>query len=398
MTGQPGSSDAGATPGTEAPGWLSVPPAGALSGLRVLDLSRVLAGPYATMLLGDLGADVIKVERPGTGDDTRSWGPPFGPDGQATYFAAVNRNKRSLWLDLGRDAGQAQVRELAGSADVLVENFRPGTLASMGLGYQDLAAVNPGLVYASISGFGSGPGARLPGYDLLVQAMGGLMSITGPDPEHPTKVGVALVDIVTGLHAALGILAALRERGTSGRGQQVSVNLLSSGLSALANQAQAVVGAGAVPTAMGNAHPSIAPYQTYATADGVLTLAVGNDRIFQRLCAVLGDPELARDPRFATNPLRVGNRDDLNEILGRLLASQPAAAWAEALMAAGVPAGPVNDVAAALDLAGELGLDPVVSTDGVATLANPISLSRTPASYRLPPPPGPPGGGGKALG
>ena len=370
---------------------MSVSPTGPLAGLRVADFSRVLAGPYATMMLGDLGAEVIKVERPPQGDDTRSWGPPHAPDGTSTYFQSVNRNKRTVWLDLGDPADHAEALALATSADVLVENLAPGTMTRFGLGYADVAATNPGVVYASISGFGTGAGAQMPGYDLLVQAMGGLMSITGPTPDQPTKVGVALVDVLTGLHATVGILAALHERSRSGVGQQVSVNLLSSTLSALVNQAQAVVGAGAVPRAMGNAHPSIAPYETLPTADGVLVLAVGNDRQFGSLCEVLG-LDLASDPDFATNPARVAHRPVLARRLSEVLTTGPTARWVEALTAAGVPAGPVNDIPAALELASTLGLEPVARAAGVPTVASPITLSRTPVDYRLAPPsphPGP---------
>jgi crotonobetainyl-CoA:carnitine CoA-transferase CaiB-like acyl-CoA transferase len=372
--------------------WEPLAPAGAdargpLAGIRVADFSRVLAGPYATMLLGDLGADVVKVERPPHGDDTRAWGPPFAADGTATYFQSVNRNKRSVWWDLARADDVAAARRLAAGADVLVENFAPGTMARFGLGYDQLRRDNPGLVYASISGFGSGSGAGLPGYDLLVQAMGGLMSITGPGPEQPTKVGVALVDVVTGLHAVVGILAALHERTASGAGQQVEVTLLGSLLSALVNQVQGVVSGGPAPRPMGNAHPSIAPYETLPTAAGTLALAVGNDRQFAAACAVLGLP-LADDPRFATNPARVAHRDTLIPLLTTALASGTAQHWADALTGAGVPAGPVNDIPAALALAGQLGLDPVVDACGTPTVACPISLSRTPATYRSSPPAG----------
>lgn len=364
---------------------------GPLAGLRVADFSRVLAGPYATMMLGDLGAEVIKVERPPRGDDTRSWGPPHAADGTSTYFQSVNRNKRTVWLDLDDPTDRAEALELARSADVLVENLAPGTMARFGLGYEDVAAMNPGVVYASISGFGAGAGALMPGYDLLVQAMGGLMSITGPAPGQATKVGVALVDVLTGLHATVGVLAALHERSAGGVGQHVSVNLLSSTLSALVNQAQAVLGAGAVPQAMGNAHPSIAPYETLPTADGVLVLAVGNDGQFRSLCEVLG-LDLAGDPDFATNPARVANREVLARRLSEVLCTRPTPDWIGDLTAAGVPAGPVNDIPAALELATTLGLTPVVDAAGVPTVANPITLARTPVDYRLPPPgphPGP---------
>jgi crotonobetainyl-CoA:carnitine CoA-transferase CaiB-like acyl-CoA transferase len=364
---------------------MSAAPTGPLAGIRVADFSRVLAGPYATMMLGDLGAEVIKVERPPWGDDTRSWGPPRAADGTSTYFQSVNRNKRTVWLDLSDSADRAEAFSLATSADVLVENLAPGTMGRFGLGYPDIAPVNPGVVYASISGFGAGAGAAMPGYDLLVQAMGGLMSVTGPTPDQPTKVGAALVDVLTGLHAGVGILAALHERSLSGVGQHVSVNLLSSTLSALVNQAQAVVGAGVVPRAMGNAHPSIAPYETLPTADGVLVLAVGNDRQFASLCEVLG-LDLADDPDFVTNPARVANREVLARRLDEVLTTRPTAHWVQALTAAGVPAGPVNDIPAALDLAATLGLAPIALAGGAPTVANPITLSRTPVDYRLAPP------------
>jgi crotonobetainyl-CoA:carnitine CoA-transferase CaiB-like acyl-CoA transferase len=359
---------------------------GALDGIVVADFSRVLAGPYATMLLGDLGAEVVKVERPGAGDDTRHWGPPYAEDGIATYFAAVNRNKRSMWLDLGTDEGVAAARELALRADVVVENFRPGTLDRLGLGYAALAAANPRAIVCSISGFGSGAGAELPGYDLLVQAMGGLMSVTGPAPGEPTKVGVALVDVITGLHAVYGILAALRHRDATGEGQHVEVNLLSSLLSALVNQASAYVAGGVVPGILGNDHPSITPYGVYPTADRPLVLAVGNDRQFRALCSVLGVP-LADDERFATNPARVHHRVELRAELESALAGAGADTWRAALTEAGVPCGPVNDIADAVHLADSLGLAPVVGVPGgLPQVANPLRMSATPPSYRSGPP------------
>ncbi|WP_188190292.1 CaiB/BaiF CoA transferase family protein [Nonomuraea sp. SYSU D8015] len=355
-----------------------------LSGLVVADFSRVLAGPYATMLLADLGADVVKVERPGVGDDTREWGPPYAPGGEATYFLGVNRNKRSIALDLRADAEVA--RALAARADVLVENFRPGTMDRLGLGYDALRELNPGLVYCSITGFGSGPGAALPGYDLIAQAVGGLMSVTG-EPDGPgTKVGVALVDVITGLHAALGILAALRHRDSTGEGQRVEVSLLSSLLSALTNQASAYAAAGVVPRAMGNRHPSIVPYEVFETADRPLVIAAGNDRLFQALCGALGRPDLAEDARYATNAGRVAARADLVAELNAALRERPADEWFELLTAAGVPCGPINDLAAAFALATDLGLEPAVELGGVGQVANPIRLSATPPAYRLPPP------------
>ena len=318
---------------------------GPLDGIVVADFSRVLAGPYATMLLGDLGAEVIKVERPGHGDDTRAWGPPYTEQGQSTYFAGVNRNKAARAIDLRTEEGRAAARALALSADVMVENFKPGALAKMGLGYDDLSQENPRLIYCSISGFGSGEGRDLPGYDLLVQAMGGLMSVTGPDPGQPTKAGVALVDVITGLHASVGILAALHHRDASGEGQHIEVNLLSSLLSALVNQSSAYVAGGVVPGILGNAHPSISPYEVYATADRPLVIAVGNDGQFTALAEVLGAPELAEAPDYATNPARVAHRIALKDRLETLLAHAGADEWQERLTGVGVPCGPINDLA-----------------------------------------------------
>ena len=359
---------------------------GALDGVVIADFSRVLAGPYATMLLADLGAAVIKVERPGVGDDTRSWGPPFAPDGQSTYFQSVNRNKTSIAVDLATTQGRQRAWDLVSGADVLVENFTAGTMERLGLGFARVHERHPRLVYCSITGFGSAGGRDLPGYDLLVQAMGGLMSITGPEPGHPTKAGVALVDVITGLHASVGILAALRHRELTGAGQHVEVNLLSSLLSALVNQASSVIGAGVVPGIMGNDHPSVAPYSVFATADRPIVLAVGNDLQFAALAAVLGDPALATDERFATNSARVRHRVELTRHLAPLLAAEGADAWQARLSAAGVPCGPINDIAQALDLAGRLGLAPVVDAQGVPGIAHPIGLSETPATYRLRPP------------
>jgi crotonobetainyl-CoA:carnitine CoA-transferase CaiB-like acyl-CoA transferase len=364
----------------------------ALGRLRILDFSRVLAGPLATMTLADLGAEVTKVERPGSGDDTRSWGPPHDAAGEATYFQAVNRNKRSLALDL-RDPGDlAEARGLALAADVIVENFRPRLMDELGLGYEALAAGNPGLVYCSITGFGgSGPGAELPGYDLLVQALGGLMSVTGEPDGEPLKVGVALVDVVAGLYAAVGILAALEHRRESGEGQLVEVDLLSALLAALVNQSSAYTAAGVVPGRMGNRHPSIAPYELLHTGEGAIVLAVGNDRQFGDLCEVLRMPMLPDEDRFATNPARVDHRDELRPLLEQALAARPAIEWVELLRARRVPAGVVNDVGAAFEFAAEIGLHPIVEIprdDGppLRLPRNPIKLSKTPASYRLPPP------------
>jgi crotonobetainyl-CoA:carnitine CoA-transferase CaiB-like acyl-CoA transferase len=363
----------------------------ALAGLRVADFSRVLAGPFATMLLADLGAEVTKVERPGAGDETRSWGPPFDDRGRSTYFQAVNRNKRSVSLDLKDPAGNERARRLALEADVLFENFRPGLMSEIGLGYEQLQAQNPRLIYCSITGFGSGSGAPLPAYDLLVQALGGLMSVTGERDGDPQKVGVALVDVLAGLFAVVGVLAALRHRELTGEGQRVEVDLLSSLLAALVNQAASYTLAGVVPRRLGNAHPSVAPYELFQTRDGQLVLAVGNDRQFAALCEVLAAPELADDPRFADNGARVVNRDALQIALEERLAVRAAADWAELLTAARVPAGVVNDIGAAFALAERLELEPIVAIerdDGTVSRLprNPIGLSLTPPTYRLPPP------------
>jgi crotonobetainyl-CoA:carnitine CoA-transferase CaiB-like acyl-CoA transferase len=365
-----------------------------LSGIVVADFSRVLAGPLATMTLGDLGADVIKVERPGVGDETRSWRPPTAEDGQSTYYLAVNRNKRSIALDLSTSEGCLAAKTLIRGADVVVENFAAGAMERFGLGYEELAAEQPGLVYASVTGFGRD--STLPGYDFLVQAVGGLMSVTGSADGPPTKVGVALVDVLTGQNLATAILAALLHRERTGQGQRVEVNLLSSLLAGLVNQASAYLNAGVVPGRLGNAHPSVAPYQTLSAADGDLVVAVGTDRQYERLVAVLDawstGPRLGGDPRFATNPLRVHNADALTTELEQRLGQHPAGYWVDRLTEVGVPCGVVNTIAEAFALAERVGLDAVVhqpTGDGgtVASVASPLGLSLTPPTYRLPPPP-----------
>lgn len=318
------------------------PPARALDGLLVADFSRVLAGPLAAATLADLGADVVKVERPGAGDDTRAWGPPFGADGTAAYFDAANRSKRGLALDLGDPDDAAAARELARRADVLIENFRPGALAKYGLDAASTRAANPRLVHCSITGFGSGGGAHLAGYDFVVQAVGGLMSITGEPGGTPLKAGVALVDVLTAKDATTAILAALHHRERTGRGQLVEVNLLSSLLGSLVNQASGHLATGRDPGPMGNRHPSIAPYETLACRDGPLAVAVGNDRQFRALAQALGAPELADDDRFRRNQDRVQNRTELVETLEDLLSSDTPQSWTERLTAASVPCGPVN--------------------------------------------------------
>ncbi|BCW36127.1 CoA transferase [Arthrobacter sp. StoSoilA2] len=377
------------------------PPAGALAGIIVADFSRVLAAPYATMLFGDLGADVIKIERPGSGDDTRHWGPPFTDDHEATYFLSVNRNKRSFTADMSAAADHEDLVELIRRADVLIENFRPGTMARYGLSYHQMAEINPRLVYCSITGFGSHDAAAdLPGYDLLVQAVGGLMSVTGPAPGEPVKAGVALVDVLTGLHAAIGVLAALRARETTGRGQLVEVNLLGTLLSSMVNQSVGYTAAGSVPGILGNRHPSIAPYQLFPASDRSVVIAVGNDRQFTQLCTALGVPQAANDPRFATNAARVAHIDELDSIITERTTGETADHWYRLLSAHGIPCGPVNNIAEAFAMAGELGLSPRVSVgaghdntdrdgvsqDSVDLAANPITLSDTPVSYRRRPP------------
>lgn len=361
---------------------------GALDGIVIADFSRVLAGPYATMLLGDLGAEVIKIERPGLGDDTRAWGPPFDSDGTATYFNAVNRNKKSVVLDLSTDEGRAEALRLVERADVVVENFRAGTMERLGLGYDDLLRRNPAVIYCAITGFGSGAGAGLPGYDLIVQAVGGLMSVTGSEPGAPTKVGVAVVDVLTGLHASVGILAALRHRERTGEGQRVDVNLLGSLLSSLVNQASAYLGAGAVGSIMGNRHPSIVPYEVFPTADRPVALAVGTDKQFAALCAELGLPDTSADPRFRTNSDRVRHRDELYSIVSQRLSGHDADHWFRVLTAVGVPVGPINDIEAAFEFAENLGIEARVSVPDSATaqVANPIGMSVTPPRYRSAPP------------
>lgn len=358
---------------------------GALDGLRVLDLTRLLPGGFCTLLLADFGADVIKIESP-AGDDTRSWRPPVDGEGDATYFAAVNRNKRSFVCDLGGPDG-ATARRLAETAEVVVENFRPGVMDRYGLGYEQLARANDRLVYCSITGFGSGSGALLPGYDLIVQALGGLMDITGEPDGPPSKVGVALVDVLTGLNAVSGILLALRRREQTGRPQRVEVDLLSSLLAGLVNAASAALTTGVSPSRTGNAHPSIAPYETFQAADRTIAIAVGNDAQFAALARVLGLPELAADPRFAGNPSRVRNRDALRALLETRLLRAPAAEWQDRLTEARVPAGVVNTVTEAFALAERLGLDMVVGdADGPRQAADPIRLPDAPATYRTPAP------------
>ena len=358
---------------------------GPLSGLLVADFSRILAGPYATMLLADLGADVVKVESPG-GDDTRSWQPPVR-DGVSTYYLAVNRNKRSIALDLKDPTDLAAAQELARRADVLVENFRPGGLARFGLDYETVAEGNPRLIYASISGFGSGPsGAELPGYDLIVQAISGLMSLTGAPDGEPFRAGISVFDVMAGLHATIGVLSALNLRHETGHGQHVEVNLLSSALSGLVNQSSAYVAGGVVPLRMGNSHPSLFPYEPLPCADGDLIVTAGNNGQFRKLVEVLGVPELADDPRFDRNEKRTAHRDELRPLLVARLMTRTKLEWFRDIIAAGVPCGPINTVDGGVAFAEDIGLDPVVTVGEIPTVRNPITFSDSAASYRLPPP------------
>ncbi len=358
--------------------------AGPLAGVLVADFSRVLAGPYCTMLLADLGATVVKVEGP-AGDETRHWTPP-ALDGEATYYLSVNRGKRAITLDFADAADLALARQLAARADVVIENFKPGGLDRFGLGYAAVREANPGAVYVSITGFGRD--AELPGYDVLAQALSGLMSVTGDPGGPPTKAGVAIVDEVTGLHAGVGALAALRHRDATGEGQRVEVNLLSSALSALVNQSGAFAIAGVVPERLGNDHPSIYPYGPFPTAEGDLVLAIGNDAQFARLCGVLGIPDAAADPRFARAADRSMARGELRPVLEAALAARPAVEWEHLLGEAGVPCAPILDMAGAFERADALGLAPVVKAgaEGMAGVRHPISLSATPAAYPLAPP------------
>lgn len=360
-----------------------------LQGLLVADFSRVLAGPFATMTLADLGATVVKVEQPGTGDETRHWGPPWSDAGESSYYECVNRTKRSIALNLNLAADAAIAQNLVRRADVLVENFLPGVMARFGLDAVTSCADNPGLVYCSISGFGDGPGAMLPGYDFIVQAVGGLMSITGEERGDPQKVGVALVDVLTGKDAIIGILAALADRVRTGRGQHLRVELLSSLLSALVNQAAGTLATGVAATRMGNRHPSIAPYQTVRCGGGILALACGNDRQFSRLAQTLDRPQWSADERFATNTARLAHREALITELEAAFAPESPDVWVGRLHHAGIAAGVVGDISSAIEFAQALDLAPVIRMPGGHTpqIRHPVRYSRT----ELVPPSPPPG-------
>ena len=383
----------------------ALPPTGALAGIQVLDLSRVLAGPWCTQMLVDLGADVVKVERPGAGDDTRHWGPPFLKDAggndtdQASYFTACNRNKRSVTIDMATEEGQQLIRQMALQADVLVENFKVGGLARYGLDHATLRALNPRLIYCSVTGFGQdGPYAERAGYDLMVQAMTGMMSITGrPDEEPgggPLRVGVALTDLFTGVYASSAILAALHARHSTGEGQHIDMALLDVGMAILANQAAGFLATGVAPMRQGNSHPSLAPYQDFATQDGSMLLAIGNDGQFARFCQATGHPEWAQDPRFASNTLRLRHRAELISMMETLTRTRSTAEWVALLQDKAVPCGPINTIADAFDDAqvqarGLKVVQPRHAGDGIASIAgvaSPLRLTSHPPVLRHAPP------------
>lgn len=367
----------------------TLPGARPLDGVVIADFSRVLAGPYATMLLADMGAEVIKVESP-AGDDTRSWVPPVRPDGVSTYYAAINRNKKSVVLDFKDADDLAVAQALAARADVVIENFKPGGLKRFGLDYGSVKERNESVIYCSISGFGTAEGSSLPGYDLIVQAMSGLMSLTGGPEGSPYRAGISVFDVMAGLHSTIGILAALRHRDQTGQGQNIETSLMASAMSGLVNQTSAYVAGGVTPHRMGNAHPSLFPYEPLPTADDDLIVAAGNNAQFRKLCGVLGVPELADDPRFAENKDRTERREELRPLLVDRLRTQSAGYWFDKLNEAGVPNGPINSIKQGVEYAQKLGLEPVVQVGAagnqVPGVRNPITFSATPPRYDLAPP------------
>jgi crotonobetainyl-CoA:carnitine CoA-transferase CaiB-like acyl-CoA transferase len=368
-------------------------PIGPLSGLRVLDLTRVLAGPTCTQMLGDLGAEVIKIERPEAGDDTRGFAPPFVPNTkESAYFVGVNRNKKSVTLDIAKPGGQAIIHKLLEHCDILVENFKVGALAKYGLGYEQLAKTHPRLIYCSITGFGqTGPYAPRPGYDALIQAMGGVMSLTGEPNGSPQKVGVPVADLFAGLYGCIGILAAVNHRNSTGQGQQIDIGMLDTHVAWLANQGMNYLATGENPPRLGNQHPNIAPYQEFPTKDGYIILAVGNDPTFERFCKAFGQEALLSDPRFATNPIRVQNRQLVTDTLTPVMKSKTTAEWIDALEALKIGCGPINTLEQVFADPHVQARDMVVemahgSGEKVKVIANPVKLSATPPSYRSAPP------------
>ncbi len=376
------------------------PNLGPLAGLRILDMSRILAGPFCTQLLADMGADVIKIERPGTGDDTRSWGPPFvtgtdgKPTGESAYYLSANRNKRSAAIDMATPEGAEALREIAAQVDVVIENFKPGGLKKYGLDYATLAKINPRLVYCSISGYGqTGPHSHKPGYDILAQGYGGMMSLTGEPDGEPVKVGVGIADVMCGMYASNAILAALRHRDASGEGQHIDIALVDTQISWLINEGVNYLLSGEAPKRRGNQHPNIVPYQVFETSDGHVIVAVGNDAQFARFCDILDRADLARDARFATNPARLENRDALIALLSELVLRRGKDELLDAMERAGVPGGPVNTVPEVFETdqvaARNMKLSvphPLAASGAVELIGNPINFSQTPVTYRRHPP------------
>ena len=361
-----------------------------LKGIKVLDISRVLTGPFCTMILGDLGAEVIKIEIPGTGDETRSWGPPY-VEGESAYYLSTNRNKKSVTLNLKSEEGQKILMEMAKQCDVMIENFLPGTVDRLGVNYDKVKAANPGIIYCSLSGFGQdGPYREFPAYDLLMQGLGGLMSITGEKDGQPIRIGVALVDIGAGMYAVIGILSALMTRKATGQGQYIDISLLDTEVSWMTYMATNYFLSGKNPTRMGSGHPNIVPYQAFKAKDGYFILAVGNDNIWKRFCKVL-ELDIAEDPRYVTNAKRVENRDELNSMLEEMFVTKDAAEWMEILQPARIPCGPVNNISEVVNHPQTIHRGMVVEMDhpkagSVKVLGNPINMSLTPPRYELHPP------------
>ncbi|MEI3599021.1 MULTISPECIES: CaiB/BaiF CoA transferase family protein [unclassified Oceanobacillus] len=365
--------------------------ASALSNFKILDLSRVLAGPYCTMILGDLGAEVIKVEAPGGSDDTRKWGPPF-QKGVSAYYLSANRNKKSITVDLKTEEGITVIKKLVKESDVIINNFKTGTMERLGLGFEEVADINPGIVFCSITGFGeTGPNKAMPGYDFIVQAMSGFMSITGDKNSGPQKLGVAITDVLTGLYACIGIQAALLERNFSGKGQKLDISLYDSAVSSLVNIGSNYLMSGKIPEALGNHHANIVPYQTFKTLDGEIVIAVGNDNQYKALCTVLGKPELSTDVRFLTNPDRVQHREQLVPLLEEVFATKPTNYWQKRCNENNIPCGPIQNLEEVTKdpqlLAREMFISTEHPTAGhIKMIGSPLKLSRTPVTYRHHPP------------